>query len=58
MSEYLNLSYDFPDDHHYIYRIITWSCHCYTAYFFNGFTTWSKDRIADDCVTHCQVKVI
>ena len=54
----INASYDFPNEYHYIYRIIMWPCHCYTAYFFNGRTTWEKHRIADDCVTHCQVKVI
>ena len=55
---HINVSYDFPDMHQHIYRIIEWPCHCYTAYFFNGLTKWEEHRIEDDCVTHCQVKVI
>ena len=55
---HINVSYEFPDMHQHIYRIIEWPCHCYTAYFFNGLNMWEEYRTADDCVTHCKVKVI
>ena len=55
---HINASYDFPDDYRYIYRVIVWGCNCYTAYFFDGIIMWNKDKIANDCIEHCQVKVV